>query len=421
MISIFPKQKLIVHCDSAFDEDRDRLAYEAMDIFLKKALSQPESEDALQDWQYLPLSKYGLQQQNDAHSCGVFACVYAYCLIARKDIPIKEEDLSNIRYWIGKGCLEGSTYPEEKASRNTTAWDALPEVESRLSFIDDKLVNEKLGPFAMLEELLKVCGKFIPNIERDIDTSPLPSSNFNSLINKKGSKSPVYRTYQDALDDASNDSDTDIDLDIIEKSCTKESTMPNFFMSLAFVDEFMAYAERDIQSAIQSFLENYASSTQNEIALANNDLSERLTALMTLGSKTYHGLANGELLYVMCKTFWDSIWRLKNRYHLLLTRTRRSFSDCAIDLNLNQYVYQIPRTFGHTRANIIEFFFFPEHLTKFIMFKYNIDYEEATGKIYSINEPCNTVFFEALQVTSVITCTLRLTQERKSLRKHNIT
>ena len=39
MISIFPKQKLIVHCDSASDEDRDRLAYEAMDMFLKKALS----------------------------------------------------------------------------------------------------------------------------------------------------------------------------------------------------------------------------------------------------------------------------------------------------------------------------------------------------------------------------------------------
>ena len=101
---IYPKLKLIVHCDSIPDASADKKIFKALADYIAKCRVLDKADDDWEDWTFIPLHKYGLQRQPDVVNCGVFACVFAYSLVTLKDYTIRKEDIPLIRYWIGKAA-----------------------------------------------------------------------------------------------------------------------------------------------------------------------------------------------------------------------------------------------------------------------------------------------------------------------------
>ena len=82
---MYPKIKLVVHCDSIPNDHADSHLFNAIAQFIGKYYVTKHLPDQLSSWSFIPIHKYGLQMQTDDVSCGVFACVNAYSLIAFKD------------------------------------------------------------------------------------------------------------------------------------------------------------------------------------------------------------------------------------------------------------------------------------------------------------------------------------------------
>ena len=201
---------------------------------------------------------------------------------------------------------------------------------------------------------------------------------------KSKAKNPTYKTYQDALED----DDTDSDSEFVQSNQTE-----GFLASSAFVDEFIEY----VKNGIASYQDYFSHACDNDIALSNDELSERLSALMILSRRVYHGLANGEFVYKLRETFGQSIISIKKKVHEILIKRKEATDDFAITGQINEYVHEISRLFGHSRADFIENFLVPGQLTYFLMKKYKITYENATGRLYSTDGPTNTVYFYALK------------------------
>ena len=88
---IYPKLKLIVHCDSIPDASADKKIFKALADYVAKCRVLDKADDDWEDWTFIPLHKYGLQRQPDVVNCGVFACVFAYSLVTLKDYTIRKE------------------------------------------------------------------------------------------------------------------------------------------------------------------------------------------------------------------------------------------------------------------------------------------------------------------------------------------
>ena len=204
---------------------------------------------------------------------------------------------------------------------------------------------------------------------------------------------PLYKDYEEACRDETDDERSDDsggNAGLVDDEHIK-MTDPDYILTQRFADEFIAFAKREMCNIIA----NYNKMSQNHYKLVNDELSERLTALLSLRPKTFIGLANGEFLYTLCKTFDNSILRIKSDHHKILTERIQNID--TMPWNIAKYRYEFDKTFGQTRANLIDYFFFPENLTNFLMQKYIISYKEATGKLYGTNVAENTVFFEALK------------------------
>ena len=100
----------MAHSDSAAIKKGDTDAWYAINTVVSKILCASKREAEISEWMYLSLDKDCLQQQDDAHSCGVFTCINAYCLFTLSDVTIAENDLIPIRMWIGKACIDGADY-----------------------------------------------------------------------------------------------------------------------------------------------------------------------------------------------------------------------------------------------------------------------------------------------------------------------
>ena len=191
---------------------------------------------------------------------------------------------------------------------------------------------------------------------------------------KSKAKNPTYKTYQDALEDSSDD---DTDSEFVQSNQTER-----FLASSAFVDEFIEY----VKNGIASYLDYFSHACDNDIALSNDELSERLSALMILSRRVYHGLANGEFVYKLRETFGQSIISIKKKLHEILIKRKEATGDFAITGQINEYVHEISRLFGHSRADFIDNFLVPEQLTYFLMKKYKITYENATGRLFILTD-----------------------------------
>ena len=88
---------MMVHCDSAAIKKGDIDAWSAVDTVLSEILCASKREAGISAWMYLSLDKHGLQQQDNAHSCSVFTCINAYCLVTLTDVLNIENDILLIR------------------------------------------------------------------------------------------------------------------------------------------------------------------------------------------------------------------------------------------------------------------------------------------------------------------------------------
>ena len=391
IIAMFPKEKIITHCDSAGNARSKEQALSAINLYLCKALTFAHKTEEINQWQFLELSEVGLQQQDDDYSCGVFTCINGYNLLTNSDITVFPECLAAIRYWIGVGSLEGACYVEDHGSKTAALWSSIESAKTKISLVDKKSLDHSLRPFEMLQQFLskrrdEKHTKLVCDWDSD-GSSCLSAGELRKAFFKSKAKNPTYKTYQDALEDSSED-DTDSDSEFVQSNQTE-----GFFASSAFVDEFIEY----VKNGIASYLDYFSHACDNDIALSNDELSERLSALMILSRRVYHGLANGEFVYKLRETFGQSIISIKKKVHEILIKRKEATDDFAITGQINEYVHEISRLFGHSRADFIDNFLVPEQLTYFLMKKYKITYENATGRLYSTDGPTNTVYFEALK------------------------
>ena len=100
-----------------FQKKCDTDAWSAIHTVVSKILCASKREVEISEWMYLSLDKHGLQQQDDAHSCGVFTC-----LVTLTDVRIAENDLIPIRMWIGKACIDGANYIQKKSRKASSLW-----------------------------------------------------------------------------------------------------------------------------------------------------------------------------------------------------------------------------------------------------------------------------------------------------------
>ena len=386
LTALFPTKKLAVHCDSDFSEDSKKSVCKAISVYLGKALKQLGQCEEIKCWEFLALGECGLQQQTDVHSCGVFLCLNAYNLLTLTDINVADTDLNSLRYWIGKCVLEGPKYCSDEREKCKVEWDQICcEAPYTFQDCDVTIPNGVKTPFTLLNGLLnKRVRKRNLHQEAgidDSDTESISQAEMREAFFGKKKASPVYRTLSDISFQSSSDSEKDNNEKPNDKDhpTEEDANSIEYLENRQFTNEFLSFARKDIRS----FVEEFNRCCDNERAFASGQYSERLTALMTLKAKHYRGLANGEFLHSLPKSFGGELNRIKLGYHSICLQYNSLSSDSDL---------KIAKWFGQSRAGIIDLFFFPEHVTTFIMSKYKLSYEEATGRIYGSTNPCRTVF-----------------------------
>ena len=239
------------------------------------------------------------------------------------------------------------------------------------SILDSSLTGEEFTNFECASD----------NSESSVDSKTLELA--LKKIGVKRNKVPATASPEPR----SSESDTDTDT----ADAATYTHQIKHLRTKTFRNDFINYAKSDMQS----FLEKFTDATKSKVITRGKKLSERMKALITLDRRVYKNLAEKELYDKLRTTFGNSTRRIISDYSSLSVETVAKDDDCVIGLKC-ELKYDIKRRFGHTRADIVEHFLLPEHLTEFIMNKYSLSYEEATGKLYSIDRPANTVFFDAL-------------------------
>ena len=126
VVGIYPKVKVIVHCDSMRSDDADKIVFEIVAKLLSKCFSFLGRKLSKKSWKVVPLHNYGLQQQSDGYNCGVFACLFAYSLLTFKDIPVTKMQMKIVRYWISKHANLGKEIGTKVRCHNSTLWQNIP-------------------------------------------------------------------------------------------------------------------------------------------------------------------------------------------------------------------------------------------------------------------------------------------------------
>ena len=348
---VYPNLKLIVHCDSMPDASAGKKIFKALSDYIAKCRVLDKLDDDRDDWTFIPLHKYGLQRQPDAVNCGVFACVFAYSLVKLKDYTIKEEDIPLVRYWIGKAARVN--YPDMGYS-GSTIWK-------------DTVIKPK---------------KIRPSLPEPFGKGRLP---FERL------KSFMYE--QMRLQDDSPISDAEV-----ANANLRAIFDGRWPRTIGKID----YKDRTLKEVRVEFVQDSVNKAHHllkdirELHETKEYESERLKALCSLPLDDFKECARKELpekiLPVFGKVTEDVIFDLRT-----ILRRRKS-DDFADRHGYREYVYDIDRRFGLGFENFVLYVVFPELLTRFFMKNFSLNYREATGRLYGVNGPTNTVYHETIKV-----------------------
>ena len=108
MACIYPKHKLVVHCDTIPDKEWDKVVFTAIATYLGKVKLLNKERDNRKEWAFLPLHEYGLQKQLNTNNDVVFACIFAYCFVNPEDFHLQQADIPQAKYWIAMEAIQGA-------------------------------------------------------------------------------------------------------------------------------------------------------------------------------------------------------------------------------------------------------------------------------------------------------------------------
>ncbi|XP_066928572.1 uncharacterized protein [Clytia hemisphaerica] len=122
VIAIYPEVKSIFHLDSILADRTD--VFDPVVHLLKRIYLNSGKSFKQSSWKFY--QPWDMPKQSDSHSCGVLACLTAYNLTKNTSFLPYDNEITMMRYWIVKTCLdEVITLPERTGLQKKKV--ALPE------------------------------------------------------------------------------------------------------------------------------------------------------------------------------------------------------------------------------------------------------------------------------------------------------
>ncbi len=359
MASIYPKHKLVVHCDTLPDKDWDKVVFTAIATYLGKVKLLNQENDNRKEWAFLPLHEYGLQKQLIADTDMLFACIFAHCFVYLEDFHMEEADIPQVKYWIAmkaKHGVEIGVYFENASS----AWEDNVVSAFNVSVAHRGVFPDTSKPFTNLSNILKRISRLDEDSSDSDDNEGFLHGNLQALFKGKGRIRKIKEQCADKTLRKSHD-------DFIEY-CLNEIT------------GFLAIM-RKIKDGYQQATENF---------------SERVYVLATYYLDTFKSIAQQELEGKISPAFGRRAtkWAVDD-LSIHLTRMVKDRDSPTKDKLI--YKYDLECGFGLNHEKFIKWLIFPELLTRFFMSKYSIDFKTATGRIYGSGEPTQTLYFKEIK------------------------
>ena len=345
VVALYPERHLIVHCDSLPHAIADRALLQSLSILLSK-LSASVGE-ACQDWHLLPMHKLGkMPLQSDNYSCGMYACIFSYALLASKDVAIQEEFFPLFRYWIAQKAMLGARCVGEGAEKrgkvHEKLWNDIHCEATSISYLNRMKAHEG-GAFASLATFME---NFEPNkLENSAEVFSDGEESDGSL-HEKHSDHGLEREFRNF--------------------CEKESS--------ALCDKINGSTAISVSDVYRQ------------------TCSERLTAVAALPYSTFRTLQGDEEFPQVRNNPHNQMYNLLRIVHKIFCMTKPNDAD---DLFAGKRILKFPifKMRGMSRSQFVERVVFPELLTYFFMGKYGESYEQATGRLYGRSCATHTVYW----------------------------
>ena len=326
IVAIFPRQKLVVHCDSIPDYIQDISVFKKVACFISKYEFYQGGKSELDKWKFLALSSFGLPRQKDSINCGIFACLYGYGVLTMQDVHLESENTINIRYWIANYILEGSQIIPKFKAKDVTLWQNVREQD-----------NVELTVLSNLPDKIKVPHKPFQTLKNLLQQHKISEGDFPQ---------PSPSISSGDSDQENSDVEEEINLDEIE----------------SFRTFCTANADR-MASKVRMAKKNLSKGSEN---------SERLLAAVTLAQRKFRELAEDECLYMQAAFGHSQYLQFKSDTIQIFSETKNK-----------SLTYVFPDTYGLSAMDLIDKVIFPEMMTWFLMQKKNSSYKEATHAIYN--------------------------------------
>eukprot|EP00112_Aurelia_sp_Birch-Aquarium-sp1_P022891 Seg6607.3 transcript_id=Seg6607.3/GoldUCD/mRNA.D3Y31 product="hypothetical protein" protein_id=Seg6607.3/GoldUCD/D3Y31 len=185
MASIYPKHKVVVHCDALPDKDWDKVVFTAIATYLGKVKLLNQENDNRKEWAFLPLHEYGLQKQLIADTDMLFACIFAHCFVYLEDFHMEQADIPQVKYWIAMKAKHGAelgVYFENASS----AWEDNVVSAFNVSVAHRGVFPDTSKPFKNLSNILKRISKLDENSSDSDDNEGFLHGNLQALFKGKG-------------------------------------------------------------------------------------------------------------------------------------------------------------------------------------------------------------------------------------------
>ena len=357
---IYPKYKLVVHCDALPDKEWDEIVFTAIATYIGKVRLLNQERDNRKEWAFLPLHDYGLQKQLNSNDDMVFACIFAHCFVNLEDFRLEQADIPQVKYWIAMGAMHGAELGvyNEKAS---SAWEDNDVSAFNVAVAHRGVFPDTSKPFTNLSNLLKKISKVEEDSSDSDEGEEFLHGNLQALFKGNGR---MYQRKEPCID----------------KTLCKSH------------DDFIEYYLNEVTgflAILRKIKDGYDKATET--------FSERVYVLANYDLDTFKSIAKQEHEDKIIPTFGRKATRwAADDLSIRLTKLVKNYDSPA----RSGFIYKndLECGFGLNHEKFITLLIFPELLTRFSMSKYSIDFKMATGRIYGSREPKNTMYFNEIEL-----------------------
>ena len=344
ILALYPRNGLIVHCDSLPHAPADRALLGIAANLIAK-LTSVSGDNCGKSWGFVPLHKCcKTPVQTDSVTCGVYSCLFAYSLLHFVDISVTKNFISNLYLWIAIYAIKGSECEKRR-----------PVSNFKILWND---VSCKPTAIAVVESLGN-------NLDRPFSTV------FNYMSGGDGVKT------EESSADSPNKSTANC-----YSQCTNNTMLTEF---LGFCQGRAAKLCNDLSKLQRRPVEDLLRTT-----------SERLSALATLPGPKFRHLHDHVEFPMIRSVLRKNVYSLLRVVHQVFCTTTRNEDDNNVFALKYKPKYAISNIWSMSRSLFVEPVAFAELLTYFWMWKYEENYDQATSRIYGREGQSHTVFWDEL-------------------------